>query len=217
MKDSIVIKGNKYGLTLFINEESTMDTIKAELIEKLEQAKKIFSEGNIGISFDGKSLSTVEKQEIIELINDNSKLNVVCIVDEDASSKDNFKHAVEATLANTVINSNDDNIGCFHKGTIRSGQSLESETSIVVIGDVNPGANLIAKGNIIVLGALKGNAFAGAGGDASAFVVALKMNPMQIRIADVIARCPDNQEKNKNIEPQIAFISEDNICIENLY
>lgn len=57
-----------------------------------------------------------------------------------------------------------DNTGEFYKGTLRSGQVLKCDTSIVIIGDVNPGAKIIAKGNIVILGSLKGNAYAGAAG-----------------------------------------------------
>ena len=81
--------------------------------------------------------------------------------------------------------------GRFYKGTLRSGQVLESETSIIILGDVNPGARVISKGNVVVLGAMKGNAFVGAAGNESAFVAALSMDPMQIRIGDVIARSSD--------------------------
>ena len=89
----------------------------------------------------------------------------------------------------------DSHSGQFYKGNLRSGQVLEVETSVVVIGDVNIGAKVVSKGNIIILGNLKGNAFAGAGGNKNSFVLALGMQPIQIRIADFIARAPDNQEK----------------------
>ena len=97
----------------------------------------------------------------------------------------------------------------------RSGQVLETETSIVILGDVNPGAKIISKGNIIILGALKGIAYAGAAGNSSAFVVALEMNPCQIQIADVIARSSDEKKKIDK-EPKIAFIENENIYIEPL-
>ena len=111
--------------------------------------------------------------------------------------------------------------GQFYKGTLRSGQVFEAESSIVILGDVNPGGRVIAKGNIIVLGSLKGNAFAGGDGNENAFVVALDMDPMQIRIGDVIARSSDSEPRkklkvSKTIQPKIAFVDNGNIYIENL-
>ena len=108
--------------------------------------------------------------------------------------------------------------GRFYKGTLRSGQVMESETSIIILGDVNPGARVISKGNIVILGALKGNVYVGAAGNESAFVAALSMDPMQIRIGDVIARCSDKAsvKKKKKAEdtPKIAFVEDGNIYIE---
>jgi septum site-determining protein MinC len=108
------------------------------------------------------------------------------------------------------------NSGQFYKGILRSGASLEFETSVIIIGDVNHGARVVSKGNIIVLGSLKGNAFAGATGNTNAFVVALDMNPTQIRIADTIARAPDKPVKAEVKEAKIAFLEEGNIYIEPL-
>jgi septum site-determining protein MinC len=104
--------------------------------------------------------------------------------------------------------------GLFYKGSLRSGQVLESDQSIVLLGDVNPGANVISKGNVIVLGKLRGNVFAGADGNKQAFVVALDMQPVQVRIDDCIARAPDQPEKEKVKQAKIAFLEGENIYIE---
>ena len=108
--------------------------------------------------------------------------------------------------------------GQFYKGTLRSGQMLESDSSLIILGDVNPGAKVIAKGNVIILGALKGNVYAGAGGNEDSFVVALFMAPIQIRIGDTIARSNDSARKNKMLskDAMIAFVEDGNIYIEKL-
>ncbi len=110
----------------------------------------------------------------------------------------------------------DSRTGQFYKGNLRSGQVLEFETSVVILGDVNPGAKVVSKGNIIVIGALKGTAAAGASGNENAFVLALQMKPMQIRIGDIIARAPDEPDQAKNWESQIAFVENGNIYIETI-
>lgn len=111
----------------------------------------------------------------------------------------------------------------FYKGTLRSGQVFEADGSVVILGDVNPGGKVIAKGNVIVLGNLKGNIFAGVDGNENAFVVALEMNPMQIKIGDIIARSSDagakiakSKNKAKVLEPKIAYVYDQNIYIEDL-
>ena len=85
---------------------------------------------------------------------------------------------------------------------------------MVILGDVNPGGKVVACGNVIVLGSLKGNIFAGANGNENAFVVALDMEPMQIKIADIIARCSDSSPVRKKlkvkakqpVQPKIAYL-----------
>ncbi len=75
----------------------------------------------------------------------------------------------------------------YHRGTLRGGQALHNLGNLVVVGDVNPGAELVASGDIVVFGALRGVAHAGAQGDRGARVIALELNPTQLRIATAIA------------------------------
>ena len=102
----------------------------------------------------------------------------------------------------------------FHRGTLRSGQSISAVGTIVVVGDVNAGAELIATGDIIVWGALRGVAHAGAQGDESAAVYALRLEPMQLRIARAIAIAPPQEKRAKHATPEVARIREGKISIE---
>ncbi len=80
----------------------------------------------------------------------------------------------------------------LHRGTVRSGDQLEAEGSLLVLGDVNPGARLRAGGHVLVWGRLRGVAHAGCNGDTSARIVALQLRPLQLRIADAVARGPED-------------------------
>ena len=79
----------------------------------------------------------------------------------------------------------------LHRGTLRSGDQLEAEGSLLVLGDVNPGARVSAAGHVLVWGRLRGVAHAGCRGDQRARIVALQLRPLQLRIADVVARGPE--------------------------
>lgn len=96
----------------------------------------------------------------------------------------------------------------FHKGNLRSGMSLEYDGTIVLLGDVNPGAQIKASGNIIVLGALKGIAHAGCLGEPEAYVFALNMNPIQLRIGDLITRFPDGERSKSLKNPEYAYVED---------
>ena len=99
----------------------------------------------------------------------------------------------------------------LHSGTVRSGDRISSNGNLCIIGDVNPGAIVSAKKNIYVWGKLLGIAFAGKGGNKNASISALYLNPLQLRIADVIAIGP--KDKPKNYYPEIALINQETIII----
>ncbi|MBO6959397.1 MAG: septum site-determining protein MinC [Prochlorococcus marinus CUG1438] len=100
----------------------------------------------------------------------------------------------------------------FHEGTVRSGDRISSNGNLCIIGDVNPGAIVTAKKNIYVWGKLLGIAFAGKGGNNSAYIASLHLNPLQLRIADVIAIGP--KDKPNNYYPEIALIDKQTITIQ---
>lgn len=101
----------------------------------------------------------------------------------------------------------------FHRGTLRSGRRIDSKGHIIIIGDVNPGAELHAVGNIIVMGSLRGFVHAGCQGDSEACVVALKLHPTQLRIGKYITRPPDGDTQGPDY-PELARVKNDQIIIE---
>ncbi len=109
----------------------------------------------------------------------------------------------------------------YFKKTIRSGQSISSDGNLIVIGDVNPGAEVIAKGDITVWGILGGIAHAGSEGNSQARIRALKMNAIQLRIAEVFARRPDGAntpfvQKTNEFVPEEARVFKKSIIINKL-
>ena len=97
--------------------------------------------------------------------------------------------------------------------SLRSGQSVSFDGNIVIMGDVNPGSEVCATGDIVVFGCLRGVAYAGANGKQDARVVALRLMPTQLRIADRIARSPDG-EVQAPLSPEAAFLRDGAIVIE---
>lgn len=209
MSNSVMIKGTKSGIIVVLDETLDFDSLKDAIAEKFRTSSDFFGDATMAISFEGRTLTNEEQRQILDIIHENSKLNIVCVADTNPKTEEVLKKSLQERLLE--INSNS---GQFYKGNLRSGQVLEAETSIIVIGDVKPGAKVVSKGNIIVLGSLKGNAFAGASGNENTFVLALDMSPVQIRIADTIARAPDEQKKSQQKETKVAYIEDGNIYIE---
>ncbi|MBP1759699.1 MAG: septum site-determining protein MinC [Firmicutes bacterium] len=100
----------------------------------------------------------------------------------------------------------------FIERTLRSGKSVQFEGHVVVLGDVNPGAEIIATGNIVVMGSFRGVAHAGATGDRKASVSAYHLAPTQLRIADLVTRAPEGGDDGRG--PEIARIKDDQLTVE---
>lgn len=211
MNNSVIIKGTKSGIIVVLDSQIPFQELKQHIANKFSESRKFLGDAAMAISFEGRDLSLEEEREILDIINANSDLKIMCIVSNDAATEERFKKSLSERLMELSAST-----GQFYKGNLRSGQALESETSIIIIGDVNAGAKVVSKGNVIILGSLKGNVFAGAAGNVNSFVVALDMRPVQIRIADIIGRAPDKPQKEAVKEAKIAFVEDGNIYIEPL-
>lgn len=218
MSKPVVLKSNKYGINLILDSEMDFEELLDCITERFKESEGFFKNAKMAISFEGRELTQEEEFRIIETITDNTSVNIICILDNDALKEELIRQKIERFEEEQAGKT-----GEFYKGTLRSGQVLDCETSIIVLGDVNPGAKVISKGNIVILGALKGNAYAGANGNEQAFVAALDMNPVQIKIGDVIGRSadrvPGEKKKGKKhpvepSEPQVAIAKNGNIYIE---
>lgn len=213
MSDTVVIKGTKSGIILVLDKNVPYGQIKKDIAKKFHDSSDFLGTAKKAISFQGMELDDGQKLEIIDLIHENCNLSIVCIMDDNPDIEESFKKTIERSLAAQA----DSSTGQFFKGNLRSGQVLDVETSIIIIGDVKAGAKVISKGNVIILGSLKGTVYAGSSGNHNAFVVALDMQPVQIRIADTIARSPDKPDKKKIKQgTKIAFWEDGNIYIELL-
>lgn len=209
MDNSVIIKSNKYGLAVILDSEEPYEELLEDIGAKFRESSRFFKNAQMAISFEGRELNEAEEREILDVITSNSEIKILCVVDRNETREQVFQKKLSEQLEE--LNARD---GRFYKGTLRSGQLLEADTSIVILGDVNPGANVISKGNVVVLGALKGTVYAGGGGNENSFVAALYMHPVQIRIGDVIARSPDKAERSEQMNPKIAFVEDGNIYIE---
>ncbi|MBC7960177.1 MAG: septum site-determining protein MinC [Vallitaleaceae bacterium] len=231
MKDAILIKGNKYGLSISINEQLEFEAIKVALFAKLDDSRKFFGSSKVSLSFEGRTLSAQEQKELIEVVQKASDLDIICVLDQDSETDNNIEIVSEMMTHKKVVELQNhrplqqkpliaetvpESAAVFHKGTLRSGQEVVTESSIIIMGNVHFGAKVAAKGNVIVIGKLNGAVHAGKDGNEKAFIVALNMSPTQLRIADVFGRAPDKKSKKIIITPQIAIVEDEQIVIENI-
>lgn len=217
-ENCVIFKGTKDGLVVLLSPEIDFATLKKYLRKKTQDAKKFFQGAKVSLMFKGRDLNEEEQYELLKIISEQTQLNISFLHDDDIIKDiDKIKdNSLTDTESYSVSNHIEIDKTQYYKGTIRSGQKIEFEGSVVVIGDVNPGGKIIAGGNIIILGSLKGIVHAGSRGSSKAFVAALNMRPMQLHIGNVIARSPDqgNFKDHSQVLPQIAYLYENNIYIE---
>lgn len=193
MSDIVKIKGLKSGLQLSFAKGASFDDVQANLLNKLQTGNKFFIRGTT-VFVPKDSFAEEQNEKLRRLFHRHgmlfsTELKLPNFAPPKKNPQPEPKKEVESAQKMLVINK-----------TIRGGQEVKSESSIMIFGNVNPGAQVIAGGNIDIRGTCRGIVHAGAFGDASAFVVADRLMPMQIRIADIIARSPDNMEKAEQAE-----------------
>ena len=193
-KDEIVIK---------LSEQAKQTEIVAELKRKLQELKKLYKDEKTPIKVTGKILKNKEIDEIQTLIK--SKIDVEIDFD---SPKSLGLHSIRKTFEQEIAVSETK----FHRGSLRSGQKLEAEGSLVILGDVNSGAEVMASDNIVVLGALRGLAHAGAKGNKQAIIAAGLFDAVQVRIANIVREI-DREEEPLHKQAYISVVN-DKIIIE---
>ncbi len=228
----VTFKGEIDGVLIKLDSNAPFDNVLIALKQKLDTGKKFFANAKITFRFKGRELSKTEKEQIIELL---TNLNIVDIVflhpfeetEEDKKKAQRQENNVPSLhpASNTIVKSMKDNPKpkklntsdtYYFYGILRSGQEIIHDGSVVVLGDVNPGAVVRAGENIIIMGNLKGRAFSGLDRKKNkSFIIAQGMNPEQIGIGAYVANSP--KEKNTlSTTPEIAYASENRIYVEEI-
>ena len=215
MKEAVVIKSYHNGITMMLKDDVPFHVILDELASKLSGARNFFGEANVALSFEGRSLTKEEEIKILDTIHENSDIEIICIVGKDEETDKLYLRAIRQSRKR-LIGSSD---GQFYKGSLKNREVLETETSIVILVDVYPGCKVISRGNIIVLGGLYGEAYAGATGEEGHTVVALEMEPEKLKIGDFKYKSAARQKKwgmRPKVQPKIAYVKNERIVFDAL-
>lgn len=203
MKNCVSINLKKDEIVIKLNEDANQEEIILALRKKLPELKKLYKDEKTPIMVTGKILKNKEIDEIQNLIKE--KIDVEIDFD---MPKSLGLHSIRKTFEKEIAVSETE----FHRGSLRSGQKLETEGSLIIIGDVNSGAEVIASDNIIVLGALRGLAHAGAKGNKQAIIAAGLVDTVQIRIANIVKEI-DRDEEPMHKQAYVSIVK-DKIIIE---
>ena len=187
MLNHIRIKQTTEEIILNVNLQADHAEIVQELQEKLPKLKEFYKNSNVPIRITGKLFTEIERKIIEKLIMEEIQVNVKFDEPSDLlglhAIKKTFEVETEISETRYVYNS------------IRSGTKEEYVGSIVICGDVNSGAEVIAGGNIIVLGTLRGVAHSGANGNNKAIIAANVIETTQIRISNLVKEVTEKEER----------------------
>ena len=210
MRNAVVIKSSKAGMTVILDPELPFGELLDAIGKKFSESARFWGSVQMTLTLEGRDLTAAQEFAIVDTITKNSQIEVLCLLDTDAERIERCEKALNDKLME--LNSQ---TGQFYRGTLKRGDCLESEASIVIIGNVDHGARVTAKGNVIVLGELKGTVTAGVSGNPQAVVMALDMAPLQIRIGDMSSRF---NERNKLLGrgPMIALAEDGAIVMRSL-
>lgn len=220
MRSKVLIKGIKDGL-LFTLGEGNWDELHLALLEQLDQQVEFLRGARLAIDVGNVILKAADLGQLQKELTER-ELNLWAILSNSPTTEQtaqtfglatriNKPRPVERTLSSTSKSVGISEAVLVRK-TLRSGNSIQHSGPVVVIGDVNPGAEIVSTGDVVVWGRLRGMVHAGANGDENAIVCALDLSPTQLRIAGKIALTPKRRGKP---QPEIARLKEGQVVAEN--
>jgi len=200
---SVLIKGMLDGLHIQVGQDVELGSLEEALEARFKKGKKFFEGTTVNLIFTGKKFSEQEKQQILNFVAPQINLGTVVFSEttDEEKAETNYFDGIEEGQTR------------FYRGTVRNGQRISYEGNIVIIGDVNPGGEVVAGGNIMVFGALRGMAHAGVSGNHKAIVAAFSLQPTQLRIGSIITRPPEGNAEKPSY-PELACIRDGNLIIE---
>lgn len=222
MPDPITIKGIREGLLVTVGDGETWPMTARGLLTRIDQATDFFKGAKLALAIGPRALSAADLGRLRDDLSDrnvslwavlsDSTLSVtaaqalglnVALPTSAAARREQPEREVDSEEARQEA--------VYLRRTLRSGRSVRHPGHVIVVGDVNAGAEVVADGDVVVWGHLRGTVHAGAGGDAEAVVCALDLSPTQLRIADLIAVSPAHRRETR---PERAHIKDGRIVAE---
>jgi septum site-determining protein MinC len=209
-KPRVKLSGTDYGLLLRLEWDSPLPQLLVELEEYLQQSPKFFAGAQVLLEVGSRPVLQQDMEQLAVVL---SRYSVT--LQGVVPMLEGLERRPPPASRPPFVPSPPDVQTLVHveQRTVRSGEKVAAEGHLIVIGDVNPGAEVIAGSNIFVWGALRGSAYAGVPDREEAIITALHFAPIQLRIAGHIARPPEARP-NAPGTPELARIDQNAIVVE---
>ncbi len=220
-EDVIAIKGIKEGLLLTIRPDGgDWAELTSKLVMRIDEKRAFFKGARVALDVGNRPVLPHELDSLKVLLTKRDMI-LWAVISNSATTQGAARNlGLETTLVAQQEQLDTPEISPQEMGTqgvmidhtLRSGRTVHSAGHVVVFGDVNPGAQIVAEGSVIIWGRLRGTVHAGASGDENAIVCALDLAPTQLRIASYITVSPE--EKRRKARPEVAMVRQGRIVAE---
>ena len=207
-KNLVTIKGSNEGLSFRLDDEEPFSMVAEELKQKVRRELSTLLTGplvRIKIDCGKRELSDKQRKLLEEIISLKENL-ILTRINSSTDSLDTGDS--QGSAMETVVHMIDEQTAKVHRGTVRSGQVLDYDGNLVIWGDINAGAQVIATGDIMVLGRVHGFVHAGSKGDRDRVVVACSWGKCQVRIADCMGKASPSESSEQQMCLSTAFLDE---------
>ncbi|SRR5258706_133607 len=220
--DAITIKGIREGLLLTVKPDGgEWSEIAVRVAERIDEQKAFFKGARMALDVGVRPVIQLELDRLRSILK-NREITLWAVVSASETTK---SAAQNLGLETSLVTHNEEQLettpvdpeeagssGVLINHTLRNGRTVRNQGHVVVHGDVNPGAQIIAGGSVYVWGRVRGIVHAGANGDETAVVCALDLTPVQLRIASYITVSPE--DKRRKPRPEMASVREGRIIAE---
>jgi septum site-determining protein MinC len=192
MADKVRIKSFHNGICLELCDRADFREIIEEIAEKFSASKNFFGNAGLALSIRGRKLTKEEEISIIDAVQKNSYIRIICIVGHNDDTDRTFIRALRYVDKRYLSEYTQ-----IHTGPICNGENFSADGNVCVLGDVMSGCQVSAAGNIIIMGGLYGEACAGKNGESNTYVMALEMKPEKLQVGGFKYTSNDKRKKRK--------------------
>lgn len=220
MKNTVRIKSTATGMKVYLSADLEFEELLKEIARKFGESAKFFGTAKTVLSLEGRELTEEEEAQIVDVITENTQLDIVCILEEQEevcsenvpnlqTEPEPEQRMEEVPLEERVV---------FYKRSIQDGETIQSEKDIVVFGNVSENAVLMSQSSIYVFGGLYGEAYAGIDNGNDYVVAAMDFSPRKVEIGrlEYLPKKTYKWRKKLNMEPQIAYVRDKKIITEQI-
>ena len=190
---SIELKSTKYVLTIVMDPDVPFETILEDVTDKFLKSARFFKGASMAMSFAGRSVTESEERQLLSAVNKSCDINITCIIEENEDRERAQYEAIARALPPTQEEDSEPepdseeisgegesaDILC---GSLRNGQRVFSDKTILLLGDVEPGAEVASQKNVFIAGCAMGTVRAGIGSEEGCFAAALIMKPSALEV-----------------------------------